>query len=97
MSDRALLEGGSARTSSSAVDAVARAESEVERTRERLASSVLALRDEVVRKTDWRRVVRRQPAAFLGAAVALGSGWGTGASLRNARQPQTERGGEPWK
>jgi hypothetical protein len=70
VSDRALLEGGSARTS--AVDAVARAESDVERTRERLASSVLALRDEVVRKTDWRRVVRRQPAAFLGAAVALG-------------------------
>lgn len=71
MSDRALLEGGSARTSSPA-DAVARAESEVERTRERLESSMLALRDEVVRKTDWRRVVRRQPAAFLGAAIAVG-------------------------
>ncbi len=70
--DRTILEGGAARTSSSAVDAVARAEFEVERTRERLESSMLALRDEVVRKTDWRRVVRRQPAAFLGGAIALG-------------------------
>jgi hypothetical protein len=44
----------------------------VERARDRLASSMLALRDEVARKTDWRSWVRRQPAPFLGAAVALG-------------------------
>jgi hypothetical protein len=53
-------------------DALARAESDVERARERVASSMLALRDEVARKTDWRSWVRRQPAPFLGAAVALG-------------------------
>jgi hypothetical protein len=53
-------------------DALAQAESDVERARERVASSMLALRDEVARKTDWRSWVRRQPAPFLGAALALG-------------------------
>jgi hypothetical protein len=53
-------------------DALARAESDVERARERVTTSMLALRDEVVRKTDWRGWVRRQPAPFFGAAVALG-------------------------
>ncbi len=53
-------------------DALARAESDVERARERVTSSILALRDEVVRKTDWRGWVRRQPVPFVGAAVALG-------------------------
>ena len=76
MSGRALVEGGAgggaARASNDADDALARAESDVERARERVASSMLALRDEVVRKTDWRSWVRRQPAAFLGGAVALG-------------------------
>jgi hypothetical protein len=71
MSDRALIQQRSTGASSGA-DAVARAESDVERTRERLTLSMLALRDEVVRKTDWRRLVRRQPAAFLGAAAVLG-------------------------
>jgi hypothetical protein len=71
VSDRALLEGGSARTSSPD-DAVARAELEVERARERVATSMLALRDEVVRKTDWRSWIRRQPTAFFGAAIAVG-------------------------
>lgn len=75
MSDRELVErgGGTAvRTSNGADDALARAESDVERARERVATSMLALRDEVARKTDWRSWVRRQPAAFLGAAAALG-------------------------
>jgi hypothetical protein len=63
---------GAGGTSNGKDDALARAESDVERARERVTSSMLALRDEVVRKTDWRRWVRRQPAAFLGAAVALG-------------------------
>jgi len=53
-------------------DALARAESDVERARERVTSSIVALRDEVVRKTDWRGWVRRQPVPFFGAAVALG-------------------------
>lgn len=71
MTDRQLLEGGSARTSTDG-DALAQAESNVERARERVESSLLALRDEVTRRTDWRRWVRRQPAAFLGGALALG-------------------------
>ena len=53
-------------------DALARAESDVERARERVTSSMLALRDELARKTDWRSWVRRRPSAFLGAAVAVG-------------------------
>ena len=53
-------------------DALARAESDVERARERVTSSMLALRDEVVRKTDWRGWVRRQPVPVFSAAVALG-------------------------
>ena len=71
MSDRQLLEGGSARTSTGG-DALAQAESNVERARERVESSLLALRDEVTRRTDWRRWVRRRPAAFVGGALALG-------------------------
>jgi hypothetical protein len=63
---------GVGRTSNGKDDALARAESDVERARERVASSMLALRDEVARKTDWRSWVRRQPAPFLGAALALG-------------------------
>lgn len=74
MNGRELIEkGGVSRTSNGTdEDALARAESDVERARERVASSMLALRDEVARKTDWRSWVRRQPAPFLGAAVALG-------------------------
>ena len=75
MNGRELVEkGGVGGTSSGSADddALARAESDVERARDRVASSMLALRDEVVRKTDWRSWVRRQPTAFLGAAVALG-------------------------
>ena len=69
---RELVEGGSTRSSSGTDAALARAESDVERARERVASSMLALRAEVVRKTDWRSWVRRQPTAFLGAAVVVG-------------------------
>jgi len=72
VSGRELIEGGAARPETGTDAALARAESDVERARERVASSMLALRDEVTRKTDWRRWVRRQPAAFLGASVALG-------------------------
>jgi hypothetical protein len=63
---------GVGRTSHGKDDALARAESDVERARERVASSMMALRDEVARKTDWRSWVRRQPTPFLGAALALG-------------------------
>ena len=53
-------------------DELARAESEVERARERVTSSMLALRAEVVRQFDWKRFVRREPLAFVGAALAIG-------------------------
>lgn len=74
MNGREMVEkDGAGRTSNGDDDdALARAESDVERARERVASSMLALRDEVARKTDWRSWVRRQPAPFLGAALALG-------------------------
>jgi hypothetical protein len=72
VSGRELTGGSAIRPQTGADAALARAESDVERARERVASSMLALRDEVVRKTDWRSWVRRQPAAFLGGAAALG-------------------------
>jgi hypothetical protein len=55
---------------------LARAEQEIERTREKVAMSVLALRDEVARRTDWRAWIRARPATFLGAAFVLGLWWG---------------------
>jgi hypothetical protein len=51
---------------------LARAEADVERARERVVQSVEALREEVVRQTDWRRWVARRPGVFLGVAFALG-------------------------
>jgi hypothetical protein len=53
-------------------DALAQAESDVERARERVQSSVMALRDEVVRRTDWRRWIRQRPVPFFGVAIGLG-------------------------
>jgi hypothetical protein len=55
---------------------VARAEAALERSRERVERSVLALRDEIARRTDWRSWVARRPGVFLGAAVLLGFLWG---------------------
>jgi hypothetical protein len=52
------------------------AEAEVERARERVAHSVMALRDEVVRRADWREWIRRRPGTFLAAAFTLGFLWG---------------------
>jgi hypothetical protein len=57
-------------------DDVARAEEEIERTREQVALSVLALRQEVVRRADWREWIRDRPGTFLGAAFVLGLLWG---------------------
>ena len=74
MNGREMVEKGAGvdRPLDDSDDALARAESDVERARERVASSMLALRDELARKTDWRGWVRRRPSAFLGAAVAVG-------------------------
>ena len=53
-------------------DELARAESDVERARERVAQSMMALRNEVARKIDWRSWVQQRPVLFLGGAFALG-------------------------
>jgi hypothetical protein len=55
---------------------VARAEAAVERSRERVERSVMALRDAIARRTDWRGWMAQRPAVFLGAAVMLGFLWG---------------------
>ena len=71
MSARETIDGSETGARSGS-DALAQAESDVERARERVQSSVMALRDEVVRRTDWRHWVRRRPLPFFGAAIALG-------------------------
>lgn len=53
-------------------DELARAESDVERARERVAQSMMALRNEVARQVDWRLWVQRRPALFIGGAFAVG-------------------------
>lgn len=45
---------------------------EIERAREQIQTSVLALREGVGRAADWRAYVRRRPGLWLGAAVAIG-------------------------
>jgi hypothetical protein len=55
---------------------LAQAEADVERARERVAQSVMALRNEVVRRTDWREWIAKRPGAFLAGAFVLGFLWG---------------------
>jgi hypothetical protein len=45
---------------------------EIERAREQIQSSMMALKHEVSRAADWRGWVRRRPGLCLGAAFALG-------------------------
>lgn len=45
---------------------------EIEKAREQIQSSVVALRYEVATATNWRQWVRRHPMLCLGAAFALG-------------------------
>jgi ElaB/YqjD/DUF883 family membrane-anchored ribosome-binding protein len=52
--------------------ALAEAEAQVIEARERVAESMMALRQEVARRTDWRSWIRERPATVLGAAFALG-------------------------
>ena len=68
-------------------DEVAEAEAEVERARQRVASSVSALREEVARQADWRGWLARHPLLCLGGALAVGY-W-----LGGARRPPVEIGG----
>lgn len=50
---------------------------EIERAREQIQSSVVALREEVAVATDWRAWYRRRPYAYLAAAFAVGVFLGT--------------------
>jgi hypothetical protein len=50
---------------------------EIERAREQIHSSVMALREEVSRAADWRARIRRRPGLWLGAAFAVGFFLGT--------------------
>lgn len=46
--------------------------SEIERTREEIAQSIVSLRDSVTDAADWRGWVRRNPIPFLATAFAVG-------------------------
>jgi hypothetical protein len=48
------------------------AESEIERTREEVVRSVLALRRALSRRTNWREWVGRRPLFSLGVVFAIG-------------------------
>lgn len=74
--------------------AVARAEAEVAEAREQVTESILALREEVARRTDWRGWFRRRPALALGAAFGLGLLLGT---RGRGWRPGKETGGWSWK
>lgn len=50
---------------------------EIERARQQIQISVVALREEVAVATDWRVWYRRRPYACLAAAFALGVFLGT--------------------
>jgi hypothetical protein len=52
-------------------------EAEIERSRERLAASLGALRHDLTSLTDWREWIRRRPAPFVAGAFAVGfwMGW----------------------
>jgi ElaB/YqjD/DUF883 family membrane-anchored ribosome-binding protein len=45
---------------------------EIERAREQIQASVVALRQEVAEVVDWREWVRARPALCIGAAFAIG-------------------------
>jgi hypothetical protein len=66
------------------------AEEDVARARARVAESVMALRNEVVKRTDWREWIRRRPVTYLAAAFAIGFLWGhrrgAGASKTTTRR-----------
>ena len=68
---------------------LAHAEADVERARERVASSISALRDEVARQADWRRWLSRHPLVCVSGALAFGFWLGA----RRRRPPHVEIGG----
>jgi hypothetical protein len=52
--------------------ALARAEADIHRTREKVALSVTALQREITRSVDWRQWVGRKPLLTMGLAFGLG-------------------------
>ena len=72
---------------------LSRAEAEVARSRERVAQSVMALRQEVVRRTDWRAWIARRPAVFISGGLLLGLWLG----YRGGREGQFQREVRKWK
>jgi hypothetical protein len=62
-----------------------KAEREIERTRARVSQSMIALREAVAKRTDWREWVRERPGLFLAAAFAFGMLWGRRSGLRSGR------------
>ena len=71
------LNNGHLTTISSEESALRETELQIERSRERLAASLVALREEITGLTDWREWIRRRPETFLVGAFALGFaiGW----------------------
>jgi len=49
-----------------------RIRAEIEAARAEIADSLLALRDEVTDRLDWRNFVRRKPVLAVGVAFAVG-------------------------
>ena len=52
------------------------AEAEIDRTRERVSRSVLALRQAMTQRADWREWVRRRSLPFLAVAFMIGFVYG---------------------
>jgi ElaB/YqjD/DUF883 family membrane-anchored ribosome-binding protein len=62
---------------------VAKTEREIERTRARVSQSIVALREAVAKRTDWREWVRERPGLFVAAAFAFGILWGRRSGRRS--------------
>lgn len=52
---------------------IARAEADIERARQAVASSMLALQRELARTFDWRAWVAARPYLAVGTALAIGA------------------------
>jgi hypothetical protein len=74
--------------------AVAQAEAELAEAREQVTESMMALREEVARRTDWRGWIGRRPGLALGVAFGLGLLLGT---RGRGWRPEKESGGWSWR
>ena len=66
------------------------AERDIAVARERVSQSVMALRDAVAKRTDWREWVRRHPNWFMAGAFALGVLWGRRSGRARSRRTDNE-------